>query len=725
MNRSIAMTTTLRSMLLAVLAIIAAPGARAAGAGNTLQSVEVLPMGTQGVQVVLTTSDAAVEPNAFAIENPARISLTLPATTLGLSQRRIDVRSNGLDSVVAAEADGRTRVVLNLDQMLPYTSRLDGNRIILTLGSAAANAAAAAPVAAAVAPTQGQAGATPRLGRGIQTIDFRRANDATGAGRLIVRLGDPRTPVNVRQQGNQILVDFVGADLPEQLRRRFDVVDFATPVTTVEARSTPNGAQLAINASGDFEQLAYQAEDQYVIEVQPRRQQRNAATERPVYTGERMSATFQDIETRTLLQLIAETSGRNIIVSDSVGGSVTLRLNNVPWDQVLDIVLRTKGLDKRIHDNVIMVGPTEELAAREKAELAARQEVQELAPLQIELVQVNFAKAQDIATLIRSTASGASAGTGSLLSPRGEVSVYSGTNALLIRDTADSIAAIRNLVSQLDIPVRQVQIEARIVAVSEDFSRDLGVRFGVTSVESNGSNGLIGTTGTATGADTILNSALGNVAGGTGPFPVTLPAGPGRYNVNLPAQNPAGSLALMLLGSDYLVDLELSAAQSEGQGEVISSPRLIVANQQEATIAQGDEIPYQEAASSGATSVSFKDVKTSLTVTPLITPDNRLILDIAVEKQQVGDLIVGIGGGQIPTIRASEIRTRVVVNDGQTVVLGGILETERREDTKKVPLLGDVPVLGNLFKSSSRVNNKDELLIFVTPKILREGASIN
>src|SRR5690606_4063798 len=266
-------------------------------------------------------------------------------------------------------------------------------------------------------------------------------------------------------------------------------------------------------------------------------------------------------------------------------------------------------------------------------------------------------------------------------------SVYSGTNALLIRDTADSIAAIRNLVSQLDIPVRQVQIEARIVAVSEDFSRDLGVRFGVTSVESNGSNGLIGTTGTATGADTILNSALGNVAGGTGPFPVTLPAGPGRYNVNLPAQNPAGSLALMLLGSDYLVDLELSAAQSEGQGEVISSLRLIVANQQEATIAQGDEIPYQEAASSGATSVSFKDVKTSLTVTPLITPDNRLILDIAVEKQQVGDLIVGIGGGQIPTIRASEIRTRVVVNDGQTVVLGGILETERREDTKKVPLL--------------------------------------
>src|SRR5690606_26562922 len=308
MNRSIAMTTTLRSMLLAMLAIIAAPGVQAAAAGNTLQSVEVLPMGTQGVQLVLTTSGAASEPNAFAIENPARISLTLQDTALGLPQRRIDVRSNGLDRVAAAEADGRTRVVLNLDQMVPYASRGEGNRIILTLGTAAAGAAAAAPAMAAAAPAQGQqATAAPRMGRGIQTIDFRRAGDASGAGRLIVRLGDPRTPVNVRQQGSQIVVDFVGADLPEQLRRRFDVTDFATPVSTFDAQSTPNGAQLVINASGDFEQLAYQAEDQYVIEVQSRRQQRAAVAERPTYTGERMSATFQDIDTRTLLQLIAET----------------------------------------------------------------------------------------------------------------------------------------------------------------------------------------------------------------------------------------------------------------------------------------------------------------------------------------------------------------------------------------------------------------------------------
>jgi len=397
----------------------------------------------------------------------------------------------------------------------------------------------------------------------------------------------------------------------------------------------------------------------------------------------------------------------------------------VPWDQVLDIVLRIKGLDKRVHDNVIMVGPTAELAARERAEAAARQEIQELAPLRTEVIQVNFAKAQDISTLIRSQASGGN-NASSLLSARGNISVYPGINALLIQDTAESITAIRDLVLQLDIPVRQVRIEARIVAVSENFQRDLGVRFGATGVNSNGANGILGTTGTAGGADGILNSALGNIAGGGGPFPVTIPAaGQSRYNVNLPVATPAGSIAVMLLGSDYLLDLELSAAQNEGQGEVISSPSLIVANQQEALIAQGTEIPYQEAASSGATSVSFKDAKTSLSVTPLITPDNRLILDITVIKERVGEFVVGIGGGQIPSIDSSEITTRVVVNDGQTVVLGGILETERRETVKKVPLLGDVPIFGNLFKSTSRVNNKDELLIFVTPKILREGASIN
>ncbi|MDQ2639153.1 MAG: type IV pilus secretin PilQ [Pseudomonadota bacterium] len=707
MNRSIAIPTTLCRLMLAALAIVAAPGASAAAAANTLQAVDVQPLGTQGVQVVLTTSGAAPQPNAFAIENPARISLDLAGTALGLPQRRIDVRTNGLESVLAAEADGRTRLVLNLDRMQAYSTRVEGNRIILTLGEA--GAAAGAPVVAAAAAGAAPATAAPRLNRGIQNIDFRRSPDGTG--RIIVRLGDPRTPVNLRQQGNQVMVDFVGADLPQQLRRSFDVSDFATPVTGFNAIGTPNGTQLVISASGDFEQLAYQAEDQYVVEVQARRAPRAVSVERPVYTGERMTATFQDIPARTLLMLIAQTGGKNMVINDSVGGNVTLSLENVPWDHALDIVLQLKGLDKRITDNVIIVGPTAELANRDKAQLAARKELQELAPLRTELVQVNFGKAGDIASLLRSTGGEGS----SLLSARGNLTVHTATNSLLIQDTSESITAIRELVQQLDIPVRQVRIEARIVAVSEDFSRDLGVRFGATGITTTG-DGFISSTGNALANEDILG------AGGA-PFPGGAPFAPSRYNVNLPAPSPAGAISFLVLGSDYLVDLELSAAQSEGNGEVISSPQLTVTNQQEAMIAQGSEIPYQEAASSGATSVSFKDVKTSLSVTPVITPDNRLILDIAVQKERVGQLVVGIGGGQIPSIDSSEIRTRVVVNDGQTVVLGGILETERRENVKKVPLLGDVPIFGHLFKSTSRVNNKDELLIFVTPKIVREGTS--
>jgi type IV pilus assembly protein PilQ len=706
MNRSIAIPTTLRGLLLTALAVVA-PGALAAEAANTLQAVDVQPLGTQGVQVVLTTSGPAPQPNAFAIENPARISLDLAGTTLGLPSRRIVVGTNGLDSVLAAEADGRTRLVLNLERMQAYNTRVDGNRIILTLGETVAGAAPAA-AAAASAP----AAAAPRLSRGIQNIDFRRGSDSSGSGRVIVRLGDPRTPVNVRQQGNQILVDFVGADLPAQLRRRLDVTDFATPVVTIDAVGTPNGTQLAITSSGDFEQLAYQAEDQYVIEVQPRRTPRVAVAERAVYSGERMHASFQDIPTRTLLLLIGDVAGKNMVINASVGGSVTLSLNNVPWDQALDIVMQLKGLDKRVNDNVIIVGPTAELANRDKAQMEARKEIQELAPLRTELVQINFGKAADIASLLRSTGGGE--GT-SLLSARGSLTVHNPSNSLLIQDTAESISAVRDLVSQLDIPVRQVRIEARIVAVSEDFTRDLGVRFGATGIQTTG-DGFISTTGNSIANEDILGS-------GGAPFPGGAPFAPSRYNVNLPAPSPAGAISFLVLGSDYLVDLELSAAQSEGNGEVISSPSLTVTNQQEAVIQQGSEIPYQEAASSGATSVSFKDVKTSLTVTPVITPDNRLILDIAVQRESVGQLVVGIGGGQIPSINSSDIRTRVVVNDGQTVVLGGILETERRETVKKVPLLGDVPIFGHLFKSTSRVNNKDELLIFVTPKIIREGAS--
>ena len=709
--------------------IIAAQTARAAEPpAIKLEAVDVQPLSGQRLELKLTLSGPAPQPLAFTIDNPARISLDLPGTGLALASRRIDVRKSGLDTILAAEGAGRARLVLNLDHMVPYETRVDGNRILVTLGAAAQGAAPVA-VAAAAASTPARVAAPAAVSqRGIKNIDFRRGND--GSGRVVVKLTDPHTPINVHQQGSQVIVEFAGADLPKEQQRRFDVADFGTPVSGFDALRSGTGTRLVISATGEFEQLAYQADDQYVIEIQPQRAAKvQAEIEKPVYTGERITLNFQDIETRSVLQLLSDTSGQNIVINDSVTGNITLRLQNVPWDQALDIVLRTKGLDKRRQDNVIIVAPAEELAAREKADLASRKDIQELAPLRTEYLQINYAKANDVAALVQATAAaGRTSGSkNSMLSARGSVAVDERTNTLIIQDTAESIGNVRLLVTTLDIPVRQVLIEARIVVVSEQFSRDLGARAGITANRRNGSNGLYSTTGTVAGTDTILNSALGNLAGGSSPYPVSVPTGSSagnRYNVNLPVADPAGSLAMMILGSDYIVDLELTAAQSEGRGEVISSPRIITANQKEATISQGTEIPYQQSASSGAATIQFKKAVLELRVTPLITPDNRVVLDLNVKKDSVGEVIVTSGGVNVPSINTSEISNQVIVSDGQTVVLGGILQTERRESDKKVPYLGDVPVLGNLFKRSGKVNNKAELLIFVTPKILREGVNV-
>ena len=662
---------------------------------------------------------------AFTIDNPARISLDLANTTLALPSRRIDVRSGGVDSILAAEASGRTRLVLNLDRLMPYQMRVSGNDVIVLLGGAAASPSAAAAASAGVSGSPSAprtASAAPSGPRAIRGIDFRRG--AGGTGRVIVRLSDPRTPASLRQLGNQIVVDFAGAEVASNLARRYDAADFATPVSGFDVVRVADGVRIAITATGEFEQLAYQSDDQYVVEVQPARKAAQKIDDKRVYTGERLTLNFQDIETRAVLQLLADASGQNIVVSDSVSGSVTLRLQNVPWDQALDIVLRTKGLDKRKNDNVIIVAPTEELAAREKAELAARQDVQELAPLRSEYLQVNYAKAADLAELIKSQ------GDSGLLSKRGSVTVDERTNTLLLQDSADRLDDIRRLVGTLDIPIRQVQIEARVVIVSDDFSRELGARAGFSAFSSVGNN-LGYTSGSALANDQAIADFLerANDADPTNdgvPFVFSDSPGvaPPRYNVNLPVANPAGSLAYSLLGPDFLIDLELSAAQAEGRGEVISTPRVITANQREAVIEQGTEIPYQESSSSGATTISFKKAVLSLKVTPQVTPDNRIILDLTVKKDSVGQIIVGGAGQQVPSIDTRTITTQVLVNDGQTVVLGGILETERRETEKKVPYLGDVPVLGRIFKTTGRTNNKDELLIFVTPKILREGVNV-
>jgi type IV pilus assembly protein PilQ len=522
----------------------------------------------------------------------------------------------------------------------------------------------------------------------------------------------------VRQEGNQVVVDFAGTLMPKNLMRRYDVMDFATPVQTVDALRVEGSSRLVISAQGDFEQLAYQSDNQYTIEIKPSLK-RSAADEKKEYTGERLTLNFQDIDVRSVLQLLADTSGQNIVVSDSVTGNLTLRLQNVPWDQALDIVLRTKGLDKRRQDNVIIIGPTDELASREKAELAAHKEVQELSPTHTEFMQVNYAKVSDLAKLIK-TANTKDA----MLSPRGTLSIDERTNTLLVQDTADKLADIRRLVQTLDVPVKQVLIEARIVVVTDTFERDLGARFGVTSAQKNGSNGLLSITGNGTGADTMTQSALTNLQNTGRVSPVATPILDNRYQVNLPAANTNGSIGISLLGGSYIVDLELSAAQNEGKSETISSPRVITANQKQATILQGTEIPYQESASSGATTTQFKNAVLSLKVTPLITPDNRVILDLDVADDTVGAQVTSATGGSVPSIDTREIITQVLVNDGQTVVLGGILDTTKSKSANKVPFFADIPILGNLFKSTININNKTELLIFITPKILREGSNL-
>jgi type IV pilus assembly protein PilQ len=691
----------------------------------SLQAVDVQPLAGQQLQLTLKLSGPAPQPLSFTIDNPARISFDLPGTTLALPSRRIDVHAAGLDTILAAETKDRTRLVLNLDKLVPYDSHVDGNNIIVTLGSGAAGAMVATRSPAVVGGGGTvAAGSGGGGGRELRSIDFRRGTN--GAGRVVVKLSDPHIHISLKQLGNQILVDFSDAGVPANLLRRYDATDYGTPVSSFDVSRVGNGARIAISASGDYEQLAYQSDDQYVVEVAPRRKTNLAQEEKPVYTGERLTLNFQDIDTRAVLQLLADASGQNIVVSDSVTGNVTLRLQNVPWDQALDIVLKTKGLDKRRDGNVIIVAPQAELATREKAELAAKKDVTELAPLRSEYLQVNYAKAQDMAALIKSQ-------NNSMLSSRGSVAVDERTNTLLLLDTSDKLADIRRLVATLDIPVRQVLIESRIVIVNNDFQRQLGAIFGITAFHQSGST-LYNTTGTAAGIDTqattfitgqnAINNALN---AGTLPTPLPtygIPAAANRYNVNLPVSNPAGAIALGLVGNNILVDLELSAAQAETQANIISSPRVITANQKEATIEQGIEIPYQQSASSGATTIQFKKAVLSLKVTPQITPDNRIILDLDVRDDSVGTIVVSSGGVNVPSINTREITTQVLVNDGQTVVLGGILQTTQREDDTKVPFLGDIPILGHLFKNTDHTDDKDELMIFITPKIVREGVTV-
>ena len=728
-SRSGIFSSYMGSALTGLLCIVAftlatATSAVAQGATNSLEDIEVRALPGNQIELTLVLSGSPPEPLTFTIDDPARIALDLRDTGLGLKSRRKDVGIGVLDTILAAEANGRTRVVLNLDTIVPYQTRVEGNNVLITLGmTGTAGASAPAAAASVAAPAMSTSEPLTPGTRSIQAVDFRRTE--SGGGRLTVEMSEVGSPVDVRRAGDQVVLNFGGTNLPDDLMKRLDVLDFATPVKTIDSLRVGGGSRIIVTATPPFEDLAYQTDDVFTVEVAPvaaqDKQEKAPTLFSPdrVYEGERLTLNFQDIETRAVLQLLADVSGRNIVVSDTVQGNVTLRLQGVPWDQALDIVLATKGLDMRENGSVIIVAPAEEISARERADLESRKEIKELEPLVAEYLQVNYAKASDLADLI----SGSGAGGNALISDRGSVGIDDRTNTLLLQDTVDRISDIRRLVATLDIPVRQVLIESRIVVVNDDFSRDLGIRWGATVVKEKG-NGLIATSGSAEGNNGIIGSAADNINAGGTPFPVDLPSLDDRFNVNLPVASPAGSFALAILDSDYLVDLELSALQAEGRGEVISSPRVITANQKEANIKQGVEIPYQEASSSGATTTQFKEAVLSLTVTPQITPDNRIIMDLVVTKDSVGEVVTTERGGSVPSIDTRSVETQVLVNNGQTVVLGGIYETEQGETVTKVPFLGDIPALGALFRSTRVESNKSELLIFVTPKILKEGSNI-
>lgn len=688
----------------------------------TLDDIKYTSLPGNRVQLRLQLSEkVAADPLSFTIDNPARVALDFPGTGLNLAAKTQNIGVGKAQSVTAVEADGRTRVVVNLVQLVPYEVKTEGNVVIVTLEGQEADIAAdlpsskVQPAVAAAAPA-----GTPTMpgnAKGAQINDINFQRGTAGEAQIVVDLSDPNVGINIQEQGDKILVDFIDTKLPDNLDRRLDVVDFATPAKELDTFKHGNGTRMVITptGTGSFEHLAYQSENIFTLELKPltKQEEEDKKKDKFGYTGERLSLNFQDIEVRAVLQLIADFTGFNLVASDTVGGNVTLRLKNVPWDQAMDLILKTKGLGKRQTGNVIMVAPQEEIAAREKLELESQKQLQELAPLRTEFVQVNYAKAAEIATLIKDEKN-------NLLSERGNVTVDTRTNTLLVQDTAEKLTDVRKVVQALDIPVRQVLIESRIVVANEDFSKDLGVRFGYSQINNPKNLALNSAGGTQSGFISAIGGGIpGDFKyGGNTTFHTEDQE---NYIVNLPVAGPASAFrwSIGILGS-YLIQLELTALQAEGRGEIIASPHVITANQKEAVIESGTEIPYQQATSSGATSVSFKKAVLSLKVTPQITPDDRIIMDLTVNRDAVGQVFAGV-----PSIDTNQVNTQVLVENGETVVLGGIYESENRIDTRSVPFFGELPYLGHLFKNTKNKASKQELLIFVTPKVLKEGLAIS
>ncbi len=730
------------AVLLAFLGLILAGSVHAE---NVLEDLIYTAQPGGKVEVTMRFAEPVAVPQAFTTESPPRIALDLADTRNALSQRRIEVGAGATAGISAVEAAGRTRVVVDLFRPASYETRINGNELILTIAANISGSTDAAASAANKNPTKRAIVDSVEL----TNVDFRRGKN--GEGRIVVSFSGPGAAADLKTQGEKIVLDILNVKLPPAQATRLDVLDFATPVQTIETRSRGTGVRIDIAAQGPFEQIAYQTGNEYVVEISPKREdEKLKKNAEPVFNGSRVTFNFQDIPTRSVLQLIADVSDLNIVVADTVQGNVTLRLINVPWDQALHIVLQAKGLDQRKQGNVIWVAPQKEIADREQAIADARLQMEDKVELVSDYIPISYGNAKDIAALLTKDTQGSQAGqsqTGGqqqqrgFLSQRGTVSFDDRTNTLLVSDTPQKVIEIRQLIAVLDRPVQQVLIESRIVIATDTFARELGVKFGISGGYEDRNGNVVSTAGTAIGTDRMSNLALNNRFNGGRGLPVFNPSSPAtstsgggiavpslndRLNVNLPASSPAGSFGLAILGADYLLDLELSAAQTEGRGEVVSSPRVVTANQKEAVIKQGQEVAYVTFQSSGGgaagtATVQFKEVVLELKVTPTITADDRVVLNLAVKKDAVNRYIDNPGGGQVPIIDKREINTSVLVDNGQTVVLGGVYEVEKRDDLTKVPFLGDVPILGNLFKKTGRTDTKAELLIFVTPRILSES----
>jgi len=686
------------------LVLALAPMAVAFGA-TEVSSVSHSATSDGGVRIVLSTSGDTPDVSVFATESPARIVLDLADSTFSGSSESVSVGMGSVQQYSAVGAGGRTRLVVDMSRSANYDYSTAGGQVVLEIGGGSS----------AVASSSSSSGS---YGQSVTGVDFRRGTN--GEGRVIVSMNRPGTNMAVDEANNRITVDLFNATLPDNLNRRLDVVDFATPVQFIDTSPISNGVRVTLSMAGPFEQLAYESGNDIVIEVQEivkdivaEEKEQLKFFEEKTYEGTRVTFNFQDIPVRSVLQLIADVSDLNIVVADSVGGNLTLRLTNVPWDQALDIVMDARNLDVRKNGNVMWIGPTGEIAAREQQLLKAYQDRQILEPLQTVLLPMSYSKAIDMKTLIDESSNSVDSEYG-LLSERGSVTVDERTNTLLITDTAEKILEIRELLTELDYAVRQVQIESRIVIASSEFAHELGVRFGVSYLHQGSNIGVIAADGSA--ADTI-NPAINPRDDGL----LDIPNYPNRYQVNLPAPTAnAATLGLSFLTGDVILDLELSALESEGEGEVISTPRIITANQAEAFIQQGVEIPYENSTSSGATAVSFKEAVLELKATPLITPDNRIQLDLEIKQDTVGEIYQTSRGGSVPSIDTRELNTTVLIENGDTVVLGGIFQDENASKEEKVPWLGDIPGVGALFRRRANESKKRELLIFVTPTIVED-----